>query len=318
MVDPEVVAGNLVGVIAGGNQTAAVGNRYGEVGAACRYDHGAALIGLVAAGDNIAVVAFCHILAEADHCVVEVVDCRNFFFFEVGAALLTGLDLFLIGERRSGEVKGLRFCLCADDGISTVNLVLVDVLCPAAFSRWRIVGEGVVALCPIDDLFGRDASVDPVAAVGNVNVAVADSAHDGAAVHAVGDADIVGIFVHDTISIAAGVVKDLTVAVNAGLCDFFPEAIALGRETDVLGSVKTEAVHTDRLEALEVIEDDLLHIAVVGVEVSHTDLAVGDLIAVVPVAYIKLIVPVLTVFEVVLDVGMVAGEVVGNDWHGRR
>ena len=211
----EVVAGDLVGVIAGGNQAAAVGNGDSHVGAACRNDDSAAVGGLVAAADDVAVVLTYHVLAEADHGIVEVVDRRNFLGGEVRAALLTGHDRFLVGEGRSGQIEGLGFCLGADYRVSAVDLVLVDVLCPAA-----VVGKGVVALCPVDDFLGSDALVDPVAAVADVHLSVSDGAHDGAAVDAVGDADVVSVFLHDIGAVAAGRIKDLTVAIQADLGHF--------------------------------------------------------------------------------------------------
>ena len=83
----------------------------------------------------------------------------------------------------------------------------------------------------------------------------------------------------------------------------------------MLCSVKTEAVNADVLQALKIAVNDVLHIAVLGLEVSHADLTVGDPAAVSPLVVGNAApgVPVLSRLEIVLNVGMVAGKVVGND-----
>ena len=112
---------------------------------------------------------------------------------------------------------------------------------------------------------------------------------------------------------AAGAVEDFTVTVGADLSDLGPETIALGGKTDVLRRVETEAVNADSGQASEVVENNVLHILMTCVEVRHTDFTVGNLITVVPVGYVELGVPVRAVLKVVLDVGVIAREVVGND-----
>ena len=81
----------------------------------------------------------------------------------------------------------------------------------------------------------------------------------------------------------------------------------------MLGSVPADAVDTTALQTLHISVDLLLHAAVLGLEVFHADLAVSDLITVVPIRHTTVIVIQVGVLPEVGHIVQVAVGVVGHD-----
>ena len=144
-----------------------------------------------------------------------------------------------------------------------------------------------MALRPIDDALGGDASVAPVR-VPAVGFAVADTAGDMTAEARVGDADVACILLHQlrVVIVAAGacgVIEDLAVVIHTEARDLWPEAASLGGQTDVFRRVPANAGNTRALETLCHLRPFIDNILILGVQVGHTDILMGNVIAVVPV-----------------------------------
>ena len=160
------------------------------------------------------------VFSGTDHQVMEAVDLSDLGRGEVGAALCGDVDGSLVLLEGAGQIQRLRIRFCAEDRERAIDLVLIQILCPAAVVG--IVRIGIVALRPVDDLICGDIPSRPET-VGFVGRFVPDSRHDTAAVARIGNTDILRVLRHQRVvdHVAAFTgrhAEDLTVLVQIDLC----------------------------------------------------------------------------------------------------
>ena len=81
----------------------------------------------------------------------------------------------------------------------------------------------------------------------------------------------------------------------------------------MLCCIPTDTVNADRSKLLNIVRNLLLNKRVLRVNVGHTDFALMNLPAVAVIDTAAVAVPVLPIFKFILNVGMVACKVVGNN-----
>ena len=298
----ELIAGNLIRVVARSCQPTDVGYRYVLVRAGT-HDKDCAM--LTGRNGNIVADAISAFLAREE--IMEVVDCSDFRSSVMRAAFLAGFDLCLQCRGWTREIQSRSVVEGSRHRICTVNDVLGK-------DRFFVIGICVMALRPVQELVGGNPVVDPepISAVEGRGLAFAETPADLAAKAAVRDGHVIGVLLHEALGLFLVRVgranQDLTVVVHAGIDDSRPEVRAFGRKADVLRGIPADTVDAHALQLLNIGFDLVLDGCILGVKVRKADTAVYDPLAIRPhaVGNVALCMPEISMLVLVIDLIAVA------------